>query len=279
MSNLLTYGILSQSSMLLDQYPTALFAYSSSRKLRASYTGSAIRVRRSSDNTEQDIGFTTSGLLDESSLTSFVGVNNGFVVTWYDQSGNGNNATQATLNQQPQIVSSGTVLTVNSRPSILYDGVNDRLTPGTAAWNLDGTSAYVVMKATTATGGNSVVFGYPDSSRFYVPIRVSNVAYCGYRTSATAFNHGSWDTNTHLYSMNLGASVANSSEDGTAASTVATASGSITGDNWCIGSYKLNATFNSFYKGYVSEVILYGSDKNSVKTGIEGNINKHYAIF
>jgi hypothetical protein len=41
---------------LLDDYPNAAAAYSL-RLLRTAYTGDAIRVRRASDNTEQDIGF------------------------------------------------------------------------------------------------------------------------------------------------------------------------------------------------------------------------------
>ena len=41
--------------LLLDLYPSAAAAYSV-RKLSNGYSGSAIRVRRSSDNTEQDIG-------------------------------------------------------------------------------------------------------------------------------------------------------------------------------------------------------------------------------
>ena len=45
---------------LLDTYPNAAAAYSV-RKLRTAYTGSAIRVRRSSDNAEQNIGFTALG--------------------------------------------------------------------------------------------------------------------------------------------------------------------------------------------------------------------------
>ena len=77
---------------LLDTYPNAAAAYSL-RKLRSAYTGYAIRVRRSSDNTEQDIGFSSTFGLDTSSLTSFCGAGNGFVTTWYDQSGNGNNGT------------------------------------------------------------------------------------------------------------------------------------------------------------------------------------------
>lgn len=94
---------------LLDLYPNAAAAYSL-RKLRSAYTGSAIRVRRSSDNTEQDIGFTISGDLDTSSLTSFCGSGNGFVTTWYDQSGNNLNFYNSTAIYQPQVYSNGTIL-------------------------------------------------------------------------------------------------------------------------------------------------------------------------
>jgi len=65
---------------LLDEYPGAAAAYSF-RKLRTAYTGSVIRVRRSSDNTEQDIGFSGENL-NTSSLTSFCSGTDGFVTTW-----------------------------------------------------------------------------------------------------------------------------------------------------------------------------------------------------
>ena len=42
------------------------------RKLRTAYGGAAIRVRRGSDNTEQDIGFDPSGSLDGAGLRSFL---------------------------------------------------------------------------------------------------------------------------------------------------------------------------------------------------------------
>lgn len=89
------------------------------RKLNPSYSGNCIKVRRSSDNTTQDIGF-SSGVLDTSALLSFVGAGNGFVDTWYDQSPNGRNATQTTQASQPQIVSSGSVLVSNSKPTIKF---------------------------------------------------------------------------------------------------------------------------------------------------------------
>jgi len=61
--------------LLLDTYSGAAAAYSL-RKLRTVYAGSAIRVRRSSDNTETDIGFNSSNGLDTTSLLSFIGYQN-----------------------------------------------------------------------------------------------------------------------------------------------------------------------------------------------------------
>jgi hypothetical protein len=99
------------------------------RKLRNAYAGSAIRVRRSSNNAELDIGFTASGDLDTTTLLTFVGSGNGFVTTWYDQSGNGRNATQTTAGEQPQIVANGAVITMNGRPVVSFDGTDLLNTP------------------------------------------------------------------------------------------------------------------------------------------------------
>lgn len=93
--------------LLLDTYTGAAAAYSLKRR-RSAYSGASLRVRRSSDSAEQDIGFSGNDL-DTTSLLSFVGSGDGFVTTWYDQSGNGRHATQTTAVSQPQIVSSGVV--------------------------------------------------------------------------------------------------------------------------------------------------------------------------
>lgn len=88
----------------LDAYLTNLVAvYSINDKLVASYNGSAIRVRRSSDNTLTDIGFLGNGDFDAASYLAFIGAGNGFAHTVYDQSGNGRHQVQATAAAQPQI--------------------------------------------------------------------------------------------------------------------------------------------------------------------------------
>ena len=45
-----------------------------------------------------------------------------FVDTWYDQSGNGNNATQSTSGNQPKIISDGSLTTSNGSPSVFFTG-------------------------------------------------------------------------------------------------------------------------------------------------------------
>lgn len=67
----------------------------------------AIRVRRSSDSAEQDIGF-VGNVLDTVSLATFVGGNSAFVTKMYDQTGHGFDAVQATAANQPRIVNAGT---------------------------------------------------------------------------------------------------------------------------------------------------------------------------
>lgn len=98
---------------------TRAIACYSLRQVYSDYLGNAIRVRRSSDNALQDIGF-SSGVLDIASLTSFVGAGNGFVVTWYDSSGNGNHTTNTDPATQPKIVTNGSVNLFNSRPAINF---------------------------------------------------------------------------------------------------------------------------------------------------------------
>jgi hypothetical protein len=108
---------------LLDKFSGAAAGYSL-RKLSRSATN-AVRVRRSSDNTEQDIGFVGAGL-DTAALLAFVGTgasDNGFVTTWYDQAGS-NDATQATASNQPQIVLNGNLITENGKVAVQFDGTN-----------------------------------------------------------------------------------------------------------------------------------------------------------
>lgn len=113
-------------SYILDTYGSAKVAYSL-HQLSSTATN-ACRVRRSSDNAEQDIGF-VAGDLDTTSLLSFVGAGDGFVVKMYDQSGNANDAAQTTGIYQRYIVQSGSLVVygVNGQPSTLRQSQFSRL--------------------------------------------------------------------------------------------------------------------------------------------------------
>ena len=100
--------------LLLNTYGGAAAAYSL-RKLDGLYLGSSVRVRRASDNTEQDIAFVNNEL-DTATLESFASGTDAFVTTWYDQSGNGVDATQTIASRQPKIVSSGSTIVEGGKP-------------------------------------------------------------------------------------------------------------------------------------------------------------------
>lgn len=110
-------SVAAASSGLLDQISATAIGAFSLRRLRNAYAGSAIKVRRSSDNATQNIGFDGAGNFDTTSLTTFIGSNSGFIDTWYDQSGSGNDFAQATTASQPRIVNAGVVDVQNSLPS------------------------------------------------------------------------------------------------------------------------------------------------------------------
>jgi hypothetical protein len=107
---------------LLDEsFATGATAAYSLRKLKSS-ASKAVRVREDSGNTETDVGFSGS-TLDTTALLNHCGSANGFVTIWYDQSGNGNDASNATAAEQPKIydASSG-LITENGKAAIQFDG-------------------------------------------------------------------------------------------------------------------------------------------------------------
>jgi hypothetical protein len=133
---------------------TGIIAAYSTRKLLTAYAGAALRVRRSSDNTELDIGFNGTGDLDQTALTTFVGANSGYVTVWYDQSGAARNLSQATTTTQLRIVNAGVVDVVNTRVS--------PYAPSTSLW-------YIYTNVTPfLTNNRAEVFqiGSTDASSF-----------------------------------------------------------------------------------------------------------------
>jgi hypothetical protein len=130
---------------ILDQLGITAAAAYSLRQVRSA-ASLACRVRRSSDNAEANIGFTASGDLDTAALLAFVGSGDGFVTTWYDQSGNGRNAAQTTAGGQPQIVSNGVIQTQNGRPTVAQSLVTQSLPISAAFTDLTSATGIFVFR-------------------------------------------------------------------------------------------------------------------------------------
>lgn len=142
---------------VLDTLSVSPAAAYSLRRVTRNYNGPLIRVRRSSDNTDQDIGYSdVTGALNTTALTAFVGANDGFVTTWYDQSGNARNMVQATNASQPRIVASGTVELANSLPAI-YTTTGLSISANPAAWLVTGNADRTLSAVITRRSGT--VFG------------------------------------------------------------------------------------------------------------------------
>ena len=150
--------------LLLDQYQGAV-GYSL-RKLRNAYSGSAIEVRRASDDTTLDVGFIGEDL-NTAAIEAFCSGTTGHVSKWYDQVGS-NDAVQAILTRQPVIYESGAVVVSEfGRPSVrCYDddvaAIESRLDGGfwaalDAPWV--AVSAVYSLNAITAGSGMAVHYG------------------------------------------------------------------------------------------------------------------------
>ena len=263
-----------QVGLLLDSYSNAAAAYSV-RKLSSAYSGSAIRVRRSSDNAEQNIEFNGENL-DTTSLTTFCSGTNGFVTTWYDQSGNGRNATQTTAANQPQIVSSGNVILENTKPTISFlSGLS-----GLDFSNFSGSSVtmFMIVKAKNdpaLTDADSGFVSFGGGATNHYPYRDGVIYDDSFSNSRKTVGNPT----TTLAQLNLYNVLSKSAEWTARLNTTqifTTSSNTVQiNTNPKIGSKNTGAGMNNF----ISELIIYPSDQSSNRTGIETNINTYYAIY
>jgi hypothetical protein len=286
-----------KDELLLDLFPNAAAAYSL-RKLRTAYTGNCIEVRRSSDNTTQNIGF-VNNVLDTASLLSFVGAGNGFVRTWYDQSGSNYNLFQTTRGQQPAIVDGGNIKIKNNKPSLFFDGVDDFLFFGSNNLlnNKPAFSLIVTYGKRTNYSVNRALFGVAFSggivksniggglvsNKFRINSRrLSSDAAVALNSISNApvdnlFIHSSlidYSNATASIYLNNTLDTINTSF-GTAGNTQAIGSSSIG-----LGGSITGNIDGSTYADYdLSEIVMHEFDQNSVIINMINNINDYYNIY
>ncbi len=104
----------------LDISQNTSFAYSM-RLLSDSYSGPLIRLRRSSDNAQQDFYAHSQDRLSTSEISTWGGSSTLYVSIWYDQSNAGRNAVQTVNNFQPIFIND------SDYPHFKCDGLSDYL--------------------------------------------------------------------------------------------------------------------------------------------------------
>lgn len=271
----------------LDQYTTAAAAYSV-RLLRTAYTGSCMRVREDGGNTETDIGFDGSGNLDTAAIASHCGSNNGFIRYWYDQSGNANDAGQATEASQPQIYNGTSVITDNGKPAIEFDGaLNGPHLSISTSLGITGTtsrSVFCVLNPDTV-GNNRTYFGVGDGTTASNSDKWNLEAEWGVRVYGGNELYSTAVANNQYLSTNIfaGTNVTDNTFylDGSAVTATSSVSTTISTSTTVqyIGAEGGNFTYR--YDGTIQELLIWASDQESAsnRTGIETNINGYFSIF
>ncbi|QIH37458.1 hypothetical protein G7A72_00920 [Flavobacterium sp. Sr18] len=262
------------------------------RKLSSLYLGSAIQVRRSVDNATQNISFDSNGNLDANSLTSFVGSGDGFLTIWYDQSGNGNNAIQNALLNQPKIITTGVIERSNGLPTVIFSG-SQFLVVNSTVFNNDLTGC-LVYNASGFNNRSGLARSWFNMNGIFgseQPGGTTDFAYGIYNNKFTAGNGPSdnsiagnttvndnsirlhsWTRNRTTGQINL---YANGAIDGTANLNTGTFSAAT---SVAIGANQTFASGQVFYNGYVSELILFATVLTNPRQTIEYKQGLYYGV-
>ena len=283
---------------------SAAAAYSL-RKVRSAYTGNAVQIRRTSDNVEVDVAFDANGEVSTSSaitnvteetsgssegsttattLGDFISGTDAAVVTWYDQSGNGEDATQLTSGDQPLLAESGSLLTS---------------TNGKVAIDLRRTSSsdgpFLLASSVSGLVGSLSMFTLVDFDETGSPLSLSNSTagnrYFAINEGSTTHQVISRNTTTVTVSdtvtgnerigfgVTTGQTSTKSSVDGGSLVEDTTDYGDDFGagdlDQILIGALR-TVSPTSHFDGHIQELLVYTSDQSSNRFKIESNINNHY---
>lgn len=254
--------------------PTAAYSV---RKVVKDYSGPAIRVRESSGDAETDIGFVGQNL-DEAALLAHCGANDGFVTKWYDQSGSGYDAVQATAGSQPQIVRAGSIIKENGLPALDFDGSDDSLATTGYIVELSANSA-TVLGVVKPNLNHEYILAEADVVSPYSSNFILGGPNAGTETlwvNGTTFGSAISDQTLagFIYNGTTFQAYQNGVADGASGSATVNAEAL---NKSVIGSRGDQAI--DFYSGKIQELITYKSDKSSLRTAIEGNINGYYGVY
>jgi len=271
---------------LLENLPSGVHSAYAFSKLRQSYTGYAIRIRRDSDNAELDIGFDVNGYLDTSAIQTFQGgAANTRLVTWYDQSGNGNDITQTTASLQPYVANTAGGWSMYS-PA--YSGSNRygaffgaTYFQTTDFYDASGFSSILVLRPFQQAIGEQAPFNIYDGSssavghlmnrtvtgRYSIRHDATSKGTSGLQGVSEGFNYIITDFKN---ASNFDVYLDNSPMVGTDAGRIDT-SGSYIGTLDNTGSYDLY--------GYIYCLVFYQSDQGGSSTSIYNEVDSFFSTY
>jgi hypothetical protein len=212
---------------------------------------------------------------------NLTGYRDGFVTKWYDQSGEYNHAENSTSDEQPQIVSNGSMLEENGKAAIDFDGVDDYFTGG-AKTTMDNTAIFAVIKSDSNTQDSVFIQNTLDASNFVAlglgGLGTSNAIGSRLRVGGSTVDSVGDSTFTatdqtlvsYLADNTAGQMFIDGTEE---TDTVDSRSG---GSSTTIGA---RGDGNNQFNGAMQEVIFFDSDKSGNREDIEKNINTHFKIY
>ena len=288
-----SYRYAGGAGYLLDTYTGAAAAYSL-RQLKTGVT-SVVRVRRSSDNVEAD--FTPTEITD-GTLTTWTGLNDGYVTKWYDQSGNGTDLAQTTASNQFGIVVSGSLIldSTTGLPSIkVLDGNGYMLTSYDLTLSVNGWNSFTVVNTgsldaslpsfgwSLGNGDNPLTercgqLGFGSTANLSV-----NTSMQGGNALFNSSNNYITTNETILSGINFKSGAQAQYVNGTlAGSNTVTLSEYTSRPHRIVLSHlewSLVLTTFTLVGGLYSELVVFGSDKSSERAAIETSINNYYGIY
>lgn len=256
-----------ESKKILDDYSDVQVAYSL-RKLRSAYTGHCIRVRRSTDDALLDIGF-SNGVLDKIALENFVGLGNGYVQIWYDQSHNGINAF-GSGSDQPIVVLNGIVQQESGNFTIVSDG-SKYLRWDRAPMLMPQPNTYFFVAKSTVKNNAHYFDGSPSSGNRntvgtyggQLCVYAGGIYYEGAKKIDRELIYALFNGSSSKISRNNNSEV--TGDAGTSPTDTLRLMSGI-GSNNCI-------------EGNMQEFIMFRSDKSSEKNNLKNDMNSYYSIY
>jgi len=198
----------------------------------------------------------------------------GFVDTWYDQSGNDRHATQATMANQPQIVDSGSLVTEGGKAALDFDGSNDSLNSLFSAGAASSQTIVGVFKTPSVISGFAGIADCRDANDDGPGLAqvTDNIRFHVDTDDRLIEDTADFYVAVACY----GNSVSSLSLNGVLTTGAGPASFSVAA-TYAIGRSAVGAA--GFLDGTISEVVIYPSDQTANRERIKGDINRHFGIF